>query len=256
MEIQMFKYGRQPRLFNPRIAHMSAILAGSTLPAPPASVDWTANVTEFGMMLNDRLGDCTCAGIFHARQIWTLNNSQEQTESDRWVLALYEAACDYRVGDPSTDQGGSLQNVLLYCLNTGIPLHTGDDKILGFIEVDPRMANDIKIAINDFGVLYLGFNVPLSIFDENNDPKPVWELTPNSGGMDGGHCVIAAGYDEEGLTIISWGRKFKMTWDFFQHYSDESYAVLSQDWLNDSNKMPLGLSEDQLKDLMKAIKGA
>ena len=250
----MVKFGKLPRTFNPRIAHMSAVLAAKPQVTPPPSVDWTKGVTNFSMMLNDQLGDCTCAGMFHARQIWTLNTSTEKTEPDSEVLALYESACGYVPHNPSTDGGGILQNVLMYCTNAGLPTTNGPDKLVGFIEVDPRNTNDIKIAINDFGVLYMGFWVPNSIFDANGDPLPVWDVNPNNTNTDGGHCVIAGGYDDEGLTIISWGQKYKMTWKFLQQFSDECYAVLSQDWLNDSGKMPLGLSVDQLNDLMSAIK--
>ena len=45
------------------------------LPTPPASSDWTKGITQWGMMLNDTLGDCTIAGLGHALQVWTVNAS-------------------------------------------------------------------------------------------------------------------------------------------------------------------------------------
>ena len=60
------KLGRTPRTFNPRVPHMSALLAGKALVAPPASIDHSKGMPgAFGMMLNDQLGDCTCAALDH-----------------------------------------------------------------------------------------------------------------------------------------------------------------------------------------------
>ena len=47
------KLGRQPRKFNPRVMHLSSILAARDIAPPPVSVDWTKGVTSFGYFLND-----------------------------------------------------------------------------------------------------------------------------------------------------------------------------------------------------------
>lgn len=64
------KLGRLHRTYDARIPHMSALVAGQTLPPPPPSVDWTSGMPRnLGMMLNDTLGDCTCAAVYHAIQV-------------------------------------------------------------------------------------------------------------------------------------------------------------------------------------------
>src|SRR5271170_6637603 len=183
------KLGRKPRTFNPKIPHMSAMLAAMTLPAPPASVDWTHGLTSFGMMLNDTLGDCTCAAVYHARQIWTANAGTEITEADSCVLALYEAVGGYNPSNPNSDNGANEQDVLTYLLNTGAPIANNlRDKIVAFVEVDPRNIDDVKRTINDCGVAYIGFNVPSSLM--SMDIAPLWEVDPNNMGFDGGHAII------------------------------------------------------------------
>ena len=75
---------------------------GSKLAAPPDAVDWTKRASDdFGQMLNDQLGDCTCAAIAHIIQCWTAANGKEITLPDSAVLALYKAACGYD-GTPGT----------------------------------------------------------------------------------------------------------------------------------------------------------
>ena len=249
-----YKLGKLPRTFNPKIPHMSALLSAYTLPPLPASVDWTKGITDFGMMLNDQLGCCTIAAYYHALQIWSTNTITEQTESDNCVLQLYEQADGYNPNNPSTDQGGVEQNVLSYLLNTGAPLNNGQrDKILAFIEVDPRNINDIKRTIYDCGVCYIGFEVPSNILDQG-EPPAVWNVDPNDAQIEGGHAVVACGFSDIGIQIISWGKVYTMTYEFFSRYTDEAYAIADQFWIDSTGKTPLGMDLQQLEYLMHAIK--
>src|SRR5271154_6174887 len=99
-----FKLGRTPRAYDPRVPHMSALLAGKTLPVPPSSVDYTKGMpANLGVMLNDTLGDCTCAAFYHALQVWTFNVTKGKaidTEPDIDVKKLYELACGYNPNTP------------------------------------------------------------------------------------------------------------------------------------------------------------
>lgn len=246
-----FKLGRQPRKFSPRVMHLSAIIRALDMPAPPATVDWTKGVQSWGMMLNDRLGDCTCAAVYHARQIWTGDTGVENTQPDSEVEALYEVACGYNPDDSSTDLGGNEQTVLTYLLNNGYPVtsETPADKITAFFEVDIRNANDIKTVINECGLCYIGFNVPDNI-DET--PGATWTLNKDAS-VEGGHAVILVGYDADKLTVISWGSIYYMTWEFFQFWADEAYAIIDPNWVKDG-KTPLGLTPEQLQTMMAALK--
>src|ERR1700677_1036737 len=89
------KLGRLHRTYDSRVPHMSALLAGQTLTPPPASADYTKGMpADLGMMLNDTLGDCTCAAVYHAIQVWTFNANDKKaakmiTEPDSDVEKLY-----------------------------------------------------------------------------------------------------------------------------------------------------------------------
>src|ERR1019366_8718512 len=99
MSSKNYRLGRHARSYDNRVPHMSALLAGKTLPPIPASKDWTQGMpANLGMMMNDSLGDCTCAAVYHAKQVWTLNASKEDTQPDSSVLSLYEKACGYVPG--------------------------------------------------------------------------------------------------------------------------------------------------------------
>ena len=66
----------------------------------------------------------------------------------------------------------------------------------------------------------------------------------------GGHAVSIVAYDAEGLTAITWGQPQRLTWEFWDAYTDEAYAVLSHDWIEESGLNPDGFNFAQLtKDL-------
>lgn len=254
-----FRFGRTPRSFNPRVPHMSAILAGRSLIPPPPSIDYVkAMPSNFGMMLNDQLGDCTCAAYYHARQIWSFNaQGKEATEPDADVEQLYIQACGYNPKAGGEGPGGNEQHVLSFLLNTGAPIGTDGsarEMILGFVEVDPRNLDDVKRTIADCGVAYIGFKVPQNIVPSGGEPPPTWTVEP-SAKVVGLHAVVLPGYDSSGATVISWGSLYKMTWQFFTTYVDEVYAIADPTWVSAKGTTPGGLTVQQLEEQMAGLKG-
>src|ERR1700757_2471097 len=75
------------------------------LPPAPAERAWSNGRTQFGMMLNSQLGDCTIAGVAHAVQVWTDNTTGMVTEADRTVQQYYQRWAGYVPGHAETDQG-------------------------------------------------------------------------------------------------------------------------------------------------------
>ena len=47
-----------------------------------------------------------------------------------------------------------------------------------------------------------------------------------------GHCVPAVAYDSRFIYVVTWGAIKTMTWNFYNTYADEAYAVLSSDWID------------------------
>lgn len=255
------KLGRRPRTFNPRIPHMSALRTTRALAPPPVSVDWTRKLRPpLGMMLNDQLGDCTCAAFYHARQVWSANAETAQiTDPDPDVLRLYEVACGYNPGDPSTDRGGVEQDVLTYLLKSGAPIGNGGsarDRIVAFVEVDPHNIDDVKRTINECGVAYIGFNVPQNIMPQDSAPPAIWTVDPANSQIIGGHAVVLPGYDQQYATVISWGQEYKMTWEFFSTFVDETYAIADHVWIEATGLTPLGMSLAELEAQMQALRQA
>jgi len=256
------KLGRLHRTYDPRIPHMSALLAGQTLAPPPAAKNWGAKMPKnLGMMLNDTLGDCTCAAFYHALQVWSFNADAKKmiTEPNPDVEQLYVLACGYNPRVGGEGPGGNEQHVLTYLLNSGAPMGANGQtrhKISAFIEVDPRNVDDVKRTIVDSGVAYIGLNVPQYLMPAPPAAPPkVWAVQNSNDAIIGGHAVVLTGYDADGANLISWGGWYTMTWEFFAKYVDEVYAIADTTWIDSKGTTPGGLSLEELEVQMKALTG-
>ena len=205
------------------------------LPAPPDSADWTEGITEFGMMLNDNLGDCTIAAVGHAVQIATLAAGAEVSVPDSIVLAAYEAWDGYVDGDPSTDQGGVEVDVLNDWRQNGFAGHL----LTAYADPDPGNNTHVKQAIATFGGLYIGLSLPLTAQNQE-----IWDVVAgitdgsDQPGSYGGHAVFCVGYDANYITFITWGVLMKMTWAFWAQYCDESHCLVMADF-----PIPVGVDQ-------------
>lgn len=221
------------------------------LPVVASAVMWAVAVTvDWGQMLNDVKGDCAIAAPGHQIMSWTANTGKLFVPPDAQIGQVYD------ILSPN-DNGCVMLDVLRYWRKNDIAGH----KILGFAEVDPQNIMHIQAAIDLFGGIYLGFQLPIAT--QNQD---VWDI-PDEGlvsdgtpGSWGGHAVVAlgygvnaswplkiAGYDQDGVVVISWGQAIRVTWRFIQAYCDEAYVVLSEDWINANGECPVEIKLDELK---------
>lgn len=210
----------------------------SNLPPAPDSCNLTSKLTNIGMMLNDSLGDCTCATVGHIIQQWTAENGNQIIVPDAAILALYEKVGGYIPGQDSTDNGAVALDVLNYWTKNGI---AGRQPLMGYTCLDTNHVAQLKAAVYYFGNAYIGVELPLS--SENQD---VWSVPffgtfgKGAKGSWGGHAIPVCAYDKDYVYVITWGVIKKMTWGFFKTYCDEAYALLSMDWINNLTKLAPG----------------
>ena len=218
-----------------------------TLTAPPQAVCWSKNVPQYGMLMNDQLGDCTIAGALHLRQVLAAAAGNPWTPTDAEALQAYEQIDGYVQGNSSTDNGGILLNVLNAWKQNGIAGHT----ILGFASVNVQDFTEVMQAIALFGGLYTGKLLPKSAQTED-----VWhDISPNDGGVWGGHCTPDTDYDQgtvDGSTattlgLITWGAVKEETLAFFQRYTDEAYVVIDPVFIEATGLSASGVNLAQLQ---------
>lgn len=241
-------FGKNAPKHDPRTLQLSKYLRLNQLPSLPDSIKWTGDVTDWRMFLNDSLGDCTIAAKGHAVQVFTLNQGVERTVSDDTILHYYELWDGYVNGDPSTDNGGAMLDVLNHYRREGF----AGSLLKAFAAIDHTDIQMVEHAIHLFGVVDIGFQVPASAMQQFQDGQP-WDVVSDDGGIEGGHDVILVGYNSFGPLCITWGKVQPMSWPFFLKYVDEAYALFSPEWLNKSGIAPNAIALDALEEDLQIV---
>ena len=237
-----YKLGRlapHPETTHPRVkvgAHMTG-----RIDVPP-TIAYYSEVKSFPMLLNDRLGDCTAAGFWHDVQAWRAAvNDLTFMPTNTNALHLYEKTGHYRPGHPNTDRGANEQDVLAYMTRRGVDGH----KIDAFASVDVTKQTEILTSLYAFGGLYIGIQCPQSMQDQfsegmQNGTMPVIDYVPGSP-IEGGHCIVILGWDGTNYLAVTWGAVVKVTPAFWEHYTEEAWAIVSFDFLNAKGLDPAGI---------------
>jgi hypothetical protein len=221
-----YRFGKHPPKVDYRTIRFREY-AGE-LPPPPASVDTLPRVysklkisdpaTLFPMDGNDTLGDCTIAALAHAVTIYEGLVGKKDIMSKNAVVKLYM----HLTG--GVDSGLNELDVLNYWRKHSVRR----EKILAFASIDPKNLTHVQQAIQIFGGVYLGFQVQQNCIQEFDNHQP-W--TPGPLTSDG-HAVYATGYDQDGVTVLTWGNVQKATWPWWNECVDEAYAILPQEAKN------------------------
>jgi hypothetical protein len=241
------KLGRKAIKTDTRTLRLARYLTPNQ-PPPPRSVDWTKGINAWGMMLNDKLGDCTIAGVAHAIQVFSANTSLMVTVPDATIESYYEKWDGYDPSTPDTDNGGCELDVLNDWQKQGF----AGNSLLAFADPKPINLDEVRQSIALFGGVYIGLSLPLTA-----QTQDVWDVVRRGGssavpGSWGGHCVFVPKYDETSFTCITWGQTKTMTLAFWNKYCDEAHTLLSQDWLT-AKGAPTGFDQVQLQADLQAI---
>lgn len=249
---------RRPISHGPRLSLKNYLDMSKIPPAPDCDYTSAAQPGLSDVLLNDRLGDCTCAGIGHVIDLVNCNAGTIVRVTDDQVLALYEAACNYNPNDPSSDQGGDEPTVLNYMADKGLD-GNGLHKFVGSINVDACNQAEVRWAQWALGNLYFGEEMP----EDYVDPFPsgsgfVWDVAGESD-PDNGHCFVGCGSNSQGVIIDTWGLLGIQTYAAIGKYAmrssnGELHSILTKEWLNSATqKTPSGFAYNDLVSDLRAI---
>lgn len=190
-------------------------------PVPPVGVSFPPAV--WNMDGNDRLGDCTIAGVDHLIAAWNV----ELAEKDkRPSLKVLEA--EYLKLSPN-DQGCVESQVLSIWQTTGLFGH----KIKAYAPLDHKNDTELKQGVAFLGGVYLGIECPDSAQQQFSEQEQTGQLVPwtvvHGAQIEGGHCIVAVGYNADGLYCVTWGSIVLVTWAFLAKYCEEAWAIISNE---------------------------
>jgi len=199
------------------------------LPKHPAQFGHENLVKSWGMLGNDRYGDCVFAGAAHETIMLNLEAQRALKFSDDAVLSDYAAVTGFRKNDPSTDQGTNVRDAMKYRQSTGIVDASGARHRIGaYVSIDVEDIDSMLEAIYLFGCIGIGVRFPNSAMDQFNAGKP-WSVVRRSR-VEGGHYVpLVAKRDM--LMCVTWGKLQPVTDSFIQTYCDEAWAFISPEAL-------------------------
>jgi hypothetical protein len=218
------------------------------LPAPPIG---HGNTTQnWGMLGNDKVGDCVIAGADHETILWTTEGQKPATFTDDNAISDYSSITGYNPNDPNSDQGTNVRDALNYRRNNGMIDSTRKRHKIGAY-VALNSFQEVLEALYLFDVVGIGIQFPSSAMDQFKNGQP-WTVVEGSK-VEGGHYVPVVYYDGTWIYVITWGKLQKMSVDFYNKYCDESWAILSQEFLNSSGESPEGFNLSQLQADLSSI---
>jgi hypothetical protein len=247
-----YRYGR----IKPSAARLAALprlhaaAAMDQLPAPPAELDFGSAAFYAGMLGNDQVCDCTCAGLYGLIQGWSARTlSAPVVATTAEALGLYSTLEGY---DPATgrpDDGLDETLLLDYWAKTGVqyasPAGYGQiNRLKTYATVDPRNIDHIEQAIWVCGGIYLGCEMPASAQEQTQAGRP-WSV-PWRSPIEGGHCIVSMKYDANYIYVRTWGQEQAVEWDWWLRYGDAAYAVVNPLWIGQAGKSPDGLDLDSI----------
>ena len=218
------------------------------LPLIADSVDYGKRMTKpWGMLGNDRYGDCVFASLAHFKQCASVNvTGTPRTFTEAEVLRWYAEQTGFKPSDPSTDNGAIPLDALKYFVSIG--------EVVAFGKVDPDNDAHVASTIELYGGLWSGWDLPTAW--ENADewtagPTQTGIWTPGSWG---GHMTSQTGYDAQCNTpTVTWGGVTPTTNGARHVYCSEAYAIITKEWLDSRGGTIQGLDLDGLKAAIAAL---
>ncbi len=217
----------------------------------PSAVDWYTKAAAIidDMLGNDTDGDCVIASALHQVGVWTANEGGVPAQSStQEALAQYHSICG------PGDNGCVITDVLDYTKSRGLKLSGVVHKIDDYVAVDWTNRPLVEAALQTFGSIKLGINLP----DAWTDTNVVWDVTNTR--IVGGHDVPAFGCGNkrpsqvvgtatDGVVISTWAGLVLITWPAFlsKNWIEEAYVPLSPDWYSKGNVAPNGFNVDTLR---------
>jgi hypothetical protein len=242
---------------DPRTFKLADLLTGDA-PKPPAAAGTGSPVASWPLFRNDQIGDCGLASQGH--RIIAQERSARQREiqvSDKDVVEAYSAVSGYDPATGANDNGVYLLDVCNYMRKVGMGREKDGSRhtIAAFAKVDVRNHDHVRLASWMFGGLYYGAGLPISAQGQIHAGQP-WTVVSGDSGKPyswGGHAMYSTGYDKDYVGLVTWGRRQKATWEWWDTYVDEAYVHVTEDYMSATGKTPRGFDSAKLQEFLNQL---
>ena len=229
----------------------------SALPTRPAARDWSMKSgveTTYQMFANDRLGTCVIASLLDEFLTWAAQTGALFSASEQDALDGYQKFGGW---DPSnsvaTDRGCVMLDVVTRLLSETLAGQT----VRAFDHVDPKNEVLMAAALELFGGLWLGWDLPLAwqgadVWDVSSAGIKTGAWAPGSWG---GHATHSPLWSPTRCGVITWMEHQPVTMPAVAAYCSEAYALVSDRlWaVLTGDRCPAGVDVQRLVDLMPDV---
>lgn len=244
-------FGKLPAINDPRTLKLASYL-GVELPEIPESYKKFDMIKDWGMLGNDKYGCCVFAGAAHEHMFWNKFRDVDVPFKEKDVLADYGAVTGFDPDVPSSDRGTYTIDALKYRQKTGMKDAVGMRHQIGaYAQIQVDEPEDLMASVYLMKATAIGFLCPSYIMTQLSEGKP-WSVKPGNWRIEGGHYVPIVGYDKDYVYCVTWGQIQPMTWEFYQKYTDEAYAIISEEMMKEG-KSPEGFDIASLEADLKEI---
>ena len=216
---------------------------------PPAAISRPHPGFQWGMLANDKIGDCVIAMMLHSIEDFHLDaGTPPPAFTDADAISIYSAITGYNPNDPSSDRGTDEGAAMGYWEHPGLQTtDNGGHTIVATVAVDPSNLNECRIAIDEFVDLQIGIALPTSAQGQTEWTVVGDGKTGHSApGSWGGHGIPYREYDAETFKCVTWGAELLLTVPFHHDYAQEAHVVVTQEMLNKQGVGPSGVAWDEL----------
>lgn len=237
----MFKTGKLEAKQDRRNFKMAALLKTEVIPdVYDFDAAFVSTLIPTPMFGNDIYGDCVIAGRAHQ----TIRFEMREQGAILNIL-VHEVVEQWHKENGNTDNGLYILDSIKLWRSEGWMVSGQHLHIKAFAQVNPKDHKEVKATIyNDLGLI-IGLALPQSAIRDFEQDK-AWTGITEAPNQFGGHCVYVCGYNPEGLTCITWGKRQFMSWDFFDKYCDEAYGTI--DAANEQN-----INKEVLNELLEKV---
>lgn len=223
--------------------------------------DFGATGLDWGMLGNDRFGDCYWASAAHEVMAEATQAGRKPVFNEQEVLTSYAeylglgsvAALNER-----TDQGTDAREGAKFRKKSGVKDVRGHGHRIGaYTFIEERDYQTILSAVHDFEGVTVCVELPESAEEafaraEEGEGEYVWDYERGSRIL-GGHAISGVAAKDGKLVIVSWGQEVVMTEAFVENYLQCVVVYVSGSVLNGEGKSVTGLDLSALRSKLAEI---
>lgn len=179
---------------------------------------------------NNDYGNCVIAGeANHILRNERVEQRRTVKLSDDHVINRYKLLTGTQSPGDSNDNGLVVLHTMRDWRGNGFTVDKRNYSISAFGELQPEDDKQLRSAIYLLNGIHMGVWLPRAAQAMTNNG--LWDYNGETGaewapGSWGGHLVYAKKYDEDSVSVLTWGKEVKVSNSFIHKYCDEAWGVV------------------------------